>query len=253
MGGVKLLIGYFIFSILLSIWAKISYHLSVSKFACLILIAIATTLLFTAIMLGCFKKIVIREIEMPAFKYYYFETQGTYFSSAANLSPKFEGVALPEILEDRNVKFLSIYNEHPEQLKDPTKMRACWGFAFVGEKTEAKFKNVVAMLKERGAAEKDLPGFKLACGSVPFVFMFSFIVSLKKIYPAVIDYVKHNFADTYYADSGVPFVHLPNMEEISMGYITSGNGKAFAISTIAAPERSEAWIAEAKMHNTKSK
>ena len=220
---------------------KIIWGLHALQFLGCVAILLAISLLLCAIQLGCFKKIVIAEGKFPGFRYLYLETQGTLSRAAASLSSKVDDIGELIDPEDPNLRFVGMYFEHSSMLQDESKMRVCWGFAFLNKESENKYKQVIEKLKEKGASEKQIPEFTYAYGSLPFHFVLSFIVAVKKIYPVLFEYLKTHYMKEYYEDAGIPYLHLPDMKNINIGFPIGKAAEEFKISTISPPPRNDKW------------
>ena len=173
----------FIIGMCILVVIRIIYGLSTFQFLGCVGILLAITLLLLAIELGCFKKIELTKMKFPAFRYIYFETQGTFSGSASLFSERLEG--LEELIDpqDPNAKFIGMYFDHPSMLKNEKEMRVCWGFAFMSKEAEIKYKTAIDKLKDKGAAERQLPEILYVYGKLQFYLSISFIIAVKKIYP----------------------------------------------------------------------
>ena len=243
---------FFVIGIVLSVVARIVWKLSTMQFIGLVAAVSVIVILLYAVVLECFKKIIINESNFSGFKYVYFETQGTYNQSAGLLTPKFEGMEEAIASNDANVKFIGMYFDHSSMIEDAEKMRVCWGVGFFSKEAEEKTKQGIATLVSRGAAVKELPAFKLVSGSIQFYFILSFIIAIKKIYPPLIEYLKVHYPAQYFSDNGVPFMHVPNMEDIQVGMPIGETAEKFRICSIAPPKRNQTWEQEKKAAKSKS-
>ena len=114
-----------VLSLLLS--TKLYLDFSAGKLVLLSLVLLLITIILCVISLECFKKITPNEINLPASRYFYFETQGTYGNAACKLSSKFDDIKMRVVKRSPSVRFMQLQFEHPDMLKVPEQMRVCWG------------------------------------------------------------------------------------------------------------------------------
>lgn len=247
----KLVIGFFLLGMGLSTIAKIMQKVSTLQFLGLIAIVLLISLLFCGIILGYFNKIEIKEMQIPAFKFYYFETQGTFNSAAANLGPFFEGTDNLLNDPDKSIKFIGLYFDHPDFIKDPAQMRVAWGYAISDPKTEEKYKDLIELIKKRNASEKSFPAQKISYGSLKYHMILSFIIAIQKIYPPLFEHVKKLYPAEFFNENRPPTIHIANFDSITIGWPLGKESDALKISSIAAPPKNEKWNEELK--NSKPK
>ncbi len=253
MGNLQLIFGYFVSGVLIAVLAKWRWHMAMTHFLLVLLGLVLTSILFISIILGCFRKIVIEEIVLPAFKFLYFETQGDFYASAEALSTKFAGLEYAITANSPTTKFLGLYFDEPSRIRDKSKMRVCWGFALFGGDKDPVRVELIAKMTARGGKSCGFPECRVVQGRMPFVIVISFILAIKKIYPVLLAYLKQRNTEEFYRDAGVPIFHMSTPEEIAIGYPVGVGAERFAISSLPQPERQEDWTHEKQGFSAKSK